>query len=298
MAETFIIAEVGSNYGGRYVLAERFVTRAAEIKANAVKFQSYLLSKLLAPKVKTVDGLVDNPALKIFPGDGLPEEWHETLKQTADKAGIEFMTTPFYLEMVPLLEEIGVKTYKIASGDITFLPLLKAIGETKKNVILSTGASSLAEVDKALNILKQAGAANISLLHCVSIYPPKWDEINLKAMVTLKEHFGLNVGISDHSPGMLIPIAAVALGATVIEKHVTFHRELPGPDHPFAMTFEEFGEMVEQVRLLEKALGSGTKEPSAEELARRYRFRRGVYNPETLEPAKGTEGIWLRPEYS
>ena len=134
-------------------------------------------------------------------------------------------------------------------------------------------------------------------MHCVSNYPPKWDEMNLRAMVTLKETFDLPVGISDHSPGNLIPIAAVALGATVIEKHVTFDRSLPGPDHPFAMTMEEFAEMVKQVRQIEEALGTGEKVPADTESAKQHRMRRGVYNPVTLEPVEGEDGIWLRPQH-
>lgn len=298
VGEVFIIAEVGSNHGGRFELAEEFIRKAAETGADAIKFQSYKLDRLLAPKVETPEGWIDNPTRKIFTVGDMPEEWHEPLKLIADQADIEFMTAPFYLEVVDLLEKIGVRKYKIASGDITFIPLLEKVGGTGKEVILSTGASTLKEVERAVNVLAKAGAGRITLLHCVSIYPPKWEDFNLRAIVTLKEAFGMPVGISDHSPGIIIPLAAVAMGASVIEKHVTFHRDLPGPDHGFAMTFEEFGDMVSAVRTLEKALGDGSKEPSAEERARRYRFRRGIYDPVTLKPTAGEKGIWLRPEHN
>jgi sialic acid synthase SpsE len=188
-----------------------------------------------------------------------------------------------------------VRTYKIASGDITFVPLLEAIGKTGKNVFLSTGGSTLRDVETALNVLTQSGVGLITLLHCVSSYPPQFHEMNIRALSTLKDEFGLPVGISDHSPGNLVPIAAVTMGASLVEKHVTFDRELPGPDHSFAMTMNEFAEMVSKIRLLESALGDGQKIPTKDELARQHRFRRGIYDPKTLEPLDTNDGLWLRP---
>ena len=132
----------------------------------------------------------------------------------------------------------------------------------------------------------------------MSNYPPAWEEMNLQAIPTLRRTFGLPVGISDHTPGDLVPIAAVALGASLIEKHVTFDRSRPGPDHPFAMTLEEFGTMIGRIRLLEKALGTGEKIPTPTELAKKHRMRRGIYDSATKLPADGTEGIWLRPEHT
>jgi len=221
-----------------------------------------------------------------------------TLKQTAEEQGIEFISTPFYLGAVELLEKVGVSTYKVSSGDITFFPLLELVGNTGKRIILSTGASSLFDVERALNVLSRSGAKDIILLHCVSNYPPQWDEMNLRAMVTLREVFGLPVGLSDHSPGHLIPVAAVALGARVIEKHVTFNRSLPGADHSFAMTKEEFAGMVNEVRILEQALGTGEKKPNTTELTKQHLIRRGIYDPRTFSPTFGPEGLWLRPEHS
>ena len=164
-------------------------------------------------------------------------------------------------------------------------------------MILSTGGSNLLDVQKAIEILNYSGAGQITLLHCVASYPPQFSEMNLRTIATLKNEFNLPVGISDHSPGNIVPLAAVALGASVIEKHVTFDRTLKGPDHSFSMTMLEFAEMVKQVRLLEKALGTGEKVPSSDELKRQHRFRRGVYDPETLEPVDGKEGLWLRSEH-
>ena len=292
-----IIAEVGSNYDGSLAKAEAYIKTAKECGADAVKFQTLRRDKLVAPKIWSGGAWVDNPVYHKLSNLELPEEWHYTLKQTADEHGIEFISTPFYLEAVDLLEKVGVRTYKIGSGDITFFPLLEAVGRTGKQVILSTGASSLRDVERALNVLTRSGVGDIVLLHCVSNYPPQWDEMNLRAIVTLRETFGLPVGISDHSPGSLTPIAAVALGATVIEKHVTFDRSLPGPDHPFAMTMDEFGDMVRQARLLEQVLGSGEKVPTEAELAKQHRIRRSIYDSATLEPTDDPIGLWLRPEH-
>ncbi len=293
----FIIGEVGSNYNGEIEVAQRYIHAISTSGGDGVKFQTLRREKLVAPKVFIDGAWVDNPVYRNFQNLELSDEWHFTLKKAADQSAIEFISTPFYLEAVDLLEKVRVGTYKIASGDITFLPLLEAVGRTGKRVILSTGASSLSDIDQALNILTRSGAKEIVLLHCVSNYPALWEEMNLRAMVTLGETFHLPVGISDHSPGILVPIAAVALGATIIEKHVTFDRSLSGPDHPFAMTMEEFADMVHQVRLLEQVLGTGEKVPTESELAKQYRMRRGIYDPATYQPTNDPKGIWLRPEH-
>lgn len=297
MSKVLIVSEIGSNFNGSLSTAQKYIHASMQCGADAVKFQTLRKNKLVAPKIWSDGTWIENPIYQNFGGLELPDEWHYILKQTADEQGIEFFSTPFYLEAVDLLEKVGVGTYKIASGDITFFPLLEAIGHTGKRVILSTGASSLRDVERALNVLTRSGATEIVLLHCISNYPPQWNEMNLQAIATLKKAFGLPVGISDHSPGSLVPIAAVALGATVIEKHVTFDRSQRGPDHPFAMTMDELGDMVRQVRLLEQALGTGEKVPTEAELAKQHRIRRSVYDPATFEPTDGPAGLWLRPEH-
>jgi N,N'-diacetyllegionaminate synthase len=295
--QVYVVSEIGSNYNGSLELAKQYIRASQGAGANAVKFQSIRKDRLIAPRLFEDGRALDNPIYRNCAFCELPEEWYPELKAEADQAGIEFFSTPFYLEAVDILESVNVSTYKIASGDITFYPLLEKVGRTGKRIILSTGASGLPEIDLALKTLRDAGAGEIVLLHCVSNYPPEWSEINLLAMTTLRQRYNLPVGISDHSPGSLIPIAAVALGAAVIEKHVTFDRSLAGPDHPYAMTMEEFGDMVRQVRLLEQALGSGDKVPSQTELLKQKRIRRGIYDRNSLEPSESPDGLWLRPQY-
>jgi sialic acid synthase SpsE len=292
-----LVAEVGSNFDGLLETALNYVTAARVAGADAVKFQTLRKDKLVAPRVRKNGDLLPNPVYRDFSNLDLPDEWHGILKAKADEEGIEFFSTPFHLGAVEVLEGIGVETYKIASGDITFFPLLQRVGSTGKDVVLSTGASSLGEVERAVEVLREAGARSITLLHCVTSYPPDWGEMNLRAIPTMSQRFCLPVGISDHSPGSLVPVGAVALGATMVEKHVTFDRARPGPDHPFAMTMAEFAEMHTAVRHIEEALGSGEKVPSARERAHQGAIRRGVYDPRTLSPAAGAEGVWLRPEH-
>jgi N,N'-diacetyllegionaminate synthase len=293
----YIIAEVGSNYNGNLDMAKRYIRAGKEAGANAVKFQSISKERFLAPRILSEGNWVDNPVYVNCPFQELSREWHKELKEEADRVGVDFFSTPFYLEAVDILASLDVSTIKIASGDITYYPLLEKVGRTGKRVILSTGASDLADIKRALDTLRQVGAKDIVLMHCVSNYPPAWSEMNLRALVTLKERYRLPVGMSDHTPGSLIPVAAVALGATFIEKHVTFDRTMPGPDHPFAMTMEEFAQMVKEIRLLEEALGTGEKIPTEAEKAKQNRIRRGVYDPVSKEPAAGSDGLWLRPRH-
>ncbi len=296
MNHIFNICEVGSNYNGSLECAFDYVRAAKVAGADAVKFQTLRKDKLVAPRSYDKGAWIDNPVYKNFSSLELPDEWHFELKRCADEVGIEFMSTPFYLEAVELMERVGVQTYKISSGDISFLPLLHAVGATGKRVVLSTGASDLADVGRALNALTQSGASDITLLHCVANYPPRWEEMNLRAISTLKNEFGLPVGISDHTPGSMVPIAAVALGAVAVEKHVTFDPSQVGPDHLFAMTVEEYGDMIAQLRNLDLALGDGVKVPMPSERAKQHRLRRGVYDLSTYYPTKGDQGVWLRPQ--
>lgn len=291
-----VIAEVGSNHGGDLGLARDYIQAAADAGADAVKFQTLQRDRLVAPYVRERQGWMPNPVYEGFRNVGIADAWHRPLMEAAQAAGIEFLSTPLHLEAVDVLEDIGVRRYKIASGDITFTPLLQRVGATGKPVILSTGASDVAEVDGAVAVLREAGASEVSVLHCVASYPPRMEDMNLRAIATLARHTGCAVGMSDHTVGPIVPLAAVALGATILEKHVTFDRSADGPDHPFATTFGELAELIRSIRALEGALGTGEKTPTEDEAARRHRFRRSPYDPQTLRPTSGPHAIWLRPE--
>lgn len=292
-----LIAEIGSNFDGDLDTAKRHVAAAKKAGAHVVKFQTLSRDTLMAPFVLDEGSgqWVDNPRHSGFSNLGLPEDWHFVLKSIADDEGIEFMSTPFYLEAVDLLEDVGVKRYKLASGDLTFAPLQAKVAATGKPVLMSTGASHLDEVHDALGRLKSGGASDITVLQCTASYPPQFSELNLNALPTLARETGCKVGLSDHSPGWTAPVAAAALGAVVVEKHVTFDRSLPGPDHPFALTYEELAACAQALKEVSEALGSAEKAPAPSEAPRRGRLRRGIYDTETYLPSK--DGIWLRPEH-
>ncbi|WP_291845341.1 N-acetylneuraminate synthase family protein [Maricaulis sp.] len=298
MTHIDVIAEIGSNHGGDLDEAKRYIAACARAGADAVKFQTLTREGLIARFVKDDDRhVVENPKFAAFGNAGLPDDWHAPLKACAEDNGVEFMSTPFSLAAVELMEGIGVKRYKIASGDLTFTPLLEALGATRKPLILSTGASYLDEVTDAVACLSRAGCSKLTVLHCAASYPPAWADLNLSAISTMQRALGLPVGLSDHSPGAMAPIAAAALGAVVIEKHVTFDRNTPGPDHPFAMEMDELAAMIADLRHLEIALGDGEKRPAASEINRRRNLRRGRYDAVSGRPDDtGTD--WLRPQHA
>jgi len=296
-----LIAEIGSNYDGDLDLAKRYIEAAAKAGAQVAKFQSLSRDGLIARRIKDPASgeIIDNPKYAAFGNQGLPDDWHYALKACADDNGIEFMSSPFSLEAVDLLEDVGVKRYKIASGDMTFAALQAKIARTGKPVIQSTGASYLDEVEAAVARLHGAGCEDLTLLHCTASYPPAWEDMNLNALTTMRAAFpDTPLGLSDHSPGSTAPIAAIALGARVIEKHVTFDRSNPGPDHPFAMQMEEFSTMAADIANLMIALGSDEKKPAASEINRRRNLRRGLYDVDTGAPTDAPDGVWLRPQHT
>jgi len=194
----------------------------------------------------------------------------------AQKKGIMFLSTPFDKESVDMLDELGVPAFKIASGEITNLPLIRHIAQKGKPVILSTGMSTLEEVGEALKVIKNEGLRDIILLHCVTAYPAKVEDVNLKAMETMRKAFNLPVGLSDHTIGIAVPIAAVALGAAIIEKHFTLDKNLPGPDHQASLEPKELKQMIEAIREVERSLGNGVKSPTAEESEIKKVARRSI----------------------
>lgn len=280
---TFIIAEIGSNHDGDLDKAKELIHAAAKSGADAVKFQSFSAEGLLN-KIILKDGKpTENPSYNILKGLELPNEWHEELFDYSKEQGIIFLSAPFDEEKADLLNSIGVEAFKIASGDLTHLLLLKHVSRYKKPVIVSTGMSYIGEVDEAVHAIREEGNEEIILLHCVSNYPPKFDDCNINVIPTLKKAFNLPVGMSDHTSGIAVALGSIALGACMIEKHITFERSLPGPDHPYAMTIMEFEVMVKEIRNLEKALGSGIKEPVTDEIPERVFARRSIYAKENIK---------------
>ncbi len=266
-APCFVIAEAGVNHNGDPELAKELVRQAAKSGADAVKFQIFHAEKLVEK---------GTPEYELFRRHELPKSVWKEIAREAEKEGIIFMATPFDLEAVELLEDIGVLAYKIASGDITNFELISEVARKWKPVFLSTGGATLPEIASALESIYGEENDRVVLLHCVSCYPVPDDQVNLRAINDLWEHFFLPVGFSDHTLGMEAALVAVAIGASVIEKHFTLDKSLPGPDHIHSLTPEEFSEMVKKIRKIEKMLGNGRKEPMPCETEFRIKGRRGL----------------------
>ena len=271
--KTFIIAEAGVNHNGSLELAKKLVDVAAEAGADAVKFQTFKAEAVVshfAPKAEYQKQSTDanESQLEMIKKLELSYEDFEELFRYCKNRGIIFMSTPFDIESAGFLKDLGVEIFKIPSGEITNYLLLKEIGSYGKEVILSTGMADLGEIEDALEVLTTAGTPKekITVLHCNTEYPTPYEDVNLRAMLTIKEAFKVKVGYSDHTLGIEIPVAAVALGACVIEKHFTLDKNLPGPDHRASLEPEELKAMVRAIRNVEKALGSGIKKPSPSEL--------------------------------
>lgn len=277
----FIIAEAGVNHNGDFRLAKKLIDVAKEAGADAVKFQIFNAENIVTRNAKKAEYQIV--------ATGSQESQYEMLRKLeleksdfrylanyAKEKNITFLSSAFDKESVDLLDEIGVLAFKIASGEITNLPLLKYIAKRKLPIIFSTGMSTLKEVAQALKVIKNEGVKDIVLLHCVTSYPTKIKDVNLKAMQTMKYTFKLPVGFSDHTRGITIPIAAVVLGACVIEKHFTLDKNLPGPDHKTSLEPHELKEMVKAIRDVEEALGDGIKRPTKEEKAIKKVARRSI----------------------
>jgi len=263
----FVIAEAGINHNGDIEIAKKLIEKAAEVDADAIKFQSYHTESFVSKNSKHY---------QLFKNLELSEEDFKELNKFANKEGIIFISTPLDLEYVDILDEVGVPAFKIASGDLTFVPLLEKIARAGKPIILSTGMATIGEIDEAINIIKKEGNEDIILLHCISSYPAPFEEVNLKAIITLRNTFNLSVGYSDHTLGIEVPIAAIALGAKVIEKHFTLNKNMEGPDHKLSANPEEFKRMVRGIRIIEKALGNGDKRPMECEKDARISGRRSI----------------------
>ena len=256
---TLIIAEAGVNHNGRLDLALKMVDEAKRAGADIVKFQTAIPERVIsryADKAEYQKETTGNEEsqLEMCRRIHLKLSDYDIIKEYCEEVGIEFLSTPFDLESIDYLEKLGMKLWKIPSGEITNLPYLIKIAKTGKPVIMSTGMAELKEVEEAVNVLKEGGAGEITLLHCTTEYPAPFDSVNLKAMNTLREKLGTKVGYSDHTTGIEVVVAAVSLGATVIEKHFTLNRNLEGPDHKASLEPEELEVMVNKI-----ALGDGIK---------------------------------------
>lgn len=266
----YIIAEAGVNHNGNLELAKKMIEVAKESGVDAIKFQTYQAEKLVTLKSKKAEYQEKNTGkaesqLEMLKKIQLSQNEFVELKQHCRGVGIEFLSTSFDFESVDFLFQMGISQWKIPSGEITNLPYLIQIAETKLPIILSTGMATLDEVAEAVAVLKKYGSTEITLLHCTTEYPAPFDEVNLRAMLTMREEFNLPIGYSDHTMGIEIPIAAVAMGATIIEKHFTLDRSMDGPDHQASLEPDELKQMVCAIRHVEKAFGDGIKQPTESE---------------------------------
>lgn len=274
MRKTIIIAEAGVNHNGDIKLAKKLIDVASEAGVDYVKFQSFKADKLVSPEAKKAKYQIvnfeeeDDSQFKMLKKLELSHEQHVELIDYCKLKKINFFSTAFDVEGVHYLNDLGLPLFKIPSGEITNYPYLKAIAKYKKPVILSTGMSLIDDISNALNVLLSNGLEKekISILHCNTEYPTPFEDVNLLAMHQIQKIFGTAFGYSDHTLGIEIPISAVALGASIIEKHFTLNRNLPGPDHAASLEPDELKEMVKAIRNVEKAIGGdGLKKPSPSE---------------------------------
>lgn len=278
----YVIAELSANHNQDFDQAVQLVHAAKDAGADAIKLQTY------TPDTITID--CDNACFRVGGGtlwDGrtlydlygeayTPWEWQPKLKAIANDLGMDLFSTPFDFTAVDFLEEMGVPAYKIASFELVDLPLIHRVAQTGKPIIMSTGMATLAEIDEAVSAARQAGATQIALLKCNSAYPAPPEEMNLRTIPYMAEVFGVPAGLSDHTLGIAVPVAAVALGACIIEKHFTLSRAIPGPDSVFSLEPHEFKAMVAAVRTVEQALGQVSYQVTPREAASRA-FRRSLF---------------------
>lgn len=268
--KVLIIAEAGVNHNGSIELAKKLVEQAKYAGADVVKFQTVNLNNLVTRNAKKADYQVNNTnnnesQFEMLKKIVLTYDDFVELKKHCDSLGIEFLSTPFDLDSIDFLNSFNMPFWKIPSGEITNYPYLVKIANTHSDIVMSTGMSELQEIEDAIKVLKDNGCGKIKLLHCNTEYPTPYEDVNLKAMIALKDRFNVEVGYSDHTRGIEVPIAAVAMGATIIEKHFTLDRNMEGPDHKASLEPDELKEMVKSIRNIENALGDGVKKVSNSE---------------------------------
>lgn len=271
--KTIIIAEAGVNHNGSLKIAKKLIAEASKAGADFIKFQTFLTDNLVSKDAKQADYQKKNMGNEMNQFDMLKNlelsmNDHLELIECCKSNEIDFFSTAFDMDSIDLLINLRLPIWKIPSGEITNLPYIKKIGSLKQPVILSTGMATMGEIEEAIEVLEQSGTSRdlITVLHCTTNYPASMNEINLKAMVTIGDAFKVKFGYSDHSEGIEIPIAAAALGATVIEKHFTLDKNMPGPDHKASLEPNELKRMITSIRNIEKALGNGIKRPTPGEI--------------------------------
>lgn len=283
----YVIAEIGSNHDGKLDQALRLIESASQCGANAVKFQLFAAYGLVAKQVRSDAGrLVANPVHALVEKLELPLDWLPKLWTEAQGLGIELMITPFGVERLVAWVEMGARAVKIASGDLTHTPLLRAASASGLPILLGCGMSSEQEVAEALATIEEAKGAQVALMHCVSRYPAEDADLNLRAIPALAQRFGLPVGFSDTAGGTTAAIAAAALGASVIEKHLTIDSKLPGPDHAHSLDPPEFSQMVRQISRAYRMLGDGVKRPMKSEIPEQKQGRRSVVATGAIKAGK------------
>ena len=281
MKHVSIIAEAGVNHNGSFELAKKMVDAAKEAGVDYVKFQTFNPKKLVskyaekAEYQKETTGS-DETQLQMLQKLTLTEDNFLSLRDYCREVGIGFISTPFDLDSIAFLETFDMDFWKVPSGEVTNLPYLEAIARTKRKVVMSTGMCDMNEIQDAIEVLEKNGTTDITLLHCNTQYPTPYEHVNLSAMNSIKEALHKEVGYSDHTQGIEVPIAAVAMGATVIEKHFTLDKNMEGPDHKASLNPSELQQMVVAIRNIEQAIGNGLKEPSFSEMANKAVARKSI----------------------
>ena len=281
MRHVIVIAEAGVNHNGSFELAKKMVDAAKEAGVDYVKFQTFNPQKLVskyAEKAKYQKETTgsDETQLQMLQKLTLTEDNFLSLRDYCKEVGIGFISTPFDLDSIAFLETFDMDFWKVPSGEVTNLPYLEAIARTKRKVVMSTGMCNMNEIQDAMEVLKKNGTTEITLLHCNTQYPTPYEHVNLSAMSTIKDTLHKEVGYSDHTQGIEVPIAAVAMGATVIEKHFTLDKNMEGPDHKASLNPSELQQMVVAIRNIEQAIGNGLKEPSSSEMANKGVARKSI----------------------
>lgn len=279
--KTLIIAEAGVNHNGDIAVAKQLVDCAKEAGADIIKFQTGIAENIVSKFAQKAEYQKretgsNEKQLDMIKKILLPFEEFRDLKVYCDNIGIEFLSTPFDIESIDFLNAMNLTFWKIPSGEVTNYPYLVKIAKTKKNVIMSTGMCEMKEIEEAIQVLEENGCGDITLLHCNTEYPTPMEDVNLNAMLSMKEKFHVPVGYSDHTRGIEVPIAAVAMGATVIEKHFTLDRNMEGPDHKASLEPDELKAMVKAIRNIEKALGDGNKKVTASEEKNKVIARKSI----------------------